>query len=83
MELLLNTGVTGQKISGSFDSISTLPESGYQSGPLLNMSPGDVYALKLLTGKYVLLEASSLTPGQPNFVYQFRYKYQPTGSRNF
>jgi hypothetical protein len=83
MELLLNTGVTGQKISGSFDSLSAAPETGYQSAPIFNLVAGNVVAIKLLNGKYALLEITSLSPGAPTFVLQFRYKYQPNGSRNF
>lgn len=82
MSLKLNSGVTAQALSGSFDNTTVVPESGYSSGPLQNLSSGNVYALKLLSGNYVLLEVSSLTQGTP-FVFQFRYKYQPNGSRNF
>lgn len=85
MSLRLNSGVTAQKLSSGFDSTAMAPESGYLPDMLVNLATGNVYALKLLSGKYVLLEVTSFAQGTttPGTTLQLRYKYQPSGSRNF
>lgn len=78
----LQAGVSAQKLSGSFDTVALAPETGY--GPdINNPTSGDVYALKLFSGKYVIFEVSSISQGTMNPTLSFRYKYQPSGSRNF
>ena len=78
----LQAGVYAQKLTTSFDTTSLAPET-INGSNINNPSSGDVYALKLLSGKYVIFEISSISQGTLNPALNFRYKYQPSGSRNF
>lgn len=81
--LHLNSGVTAQRLSSSFDNVSLVPESGYSSSALHPVASGNVIALKLLNGKYVLLEITHLSVDSYGSNSDIRYKYQPDGSRNY
>ncbi len=80
--VMLQTGVTAQKLTASFDAANLAPETGYAPN-INNATSGSIYALKLLNGHYVILELLSISQGTPNSTLNFRYKYQPSGSRNF
>ncbi len=83
-QMILRAGVLGQQIAGPFNAVTTAPATGYGAGPLNNVAAGNVYAFHLTPGtKYAIIEIISSTPGPMGGTVSFRFKYQPSGSRNF
>jgi hypothetical protein len=75
--------------SRSIDSVTSVPTGGYQPVPeiFLGTNIGNTFALRLVSGKYALIQIvnfSATAPG-PTQVFRvtFRYKYQPDGTPNF
>lgn len=83
-QLIFRAGVRGQQIAGPLSSVNLAPATGYVDGPLNNVAAGNVYALQIIPGpKYAVIEVVSVTPGPMGGTLTFRYKYQPSGGRNF
>lgn len=81
--MFLRAGNQAQLLGTGFDATTQAPSGGYGGGPFV-VAAGHVYAFQLLSGKYAILEITSVSPvapGQNNI--SIRYKYQPDGSRNF
>ncbi len=81
--MFLRAGNQAQLLGTGFDATTQAPSGGYGGGPFV-VAAGHVYAFQLLSGKYGILEITSVSPvapGQNNI--SIRYKYQPDGSRNF
>lgn len=81
-QMILRAGVLGQEIAGPFNSVTLAPATGYGTGPLFNVAAGKVYAFQLPGSKYAIIEIQSINPGVGSAM-TFRFKYQPSGSRNF
>lgn len=85
---LLKSGVSYKTISGPASAVRTVPTTGYSVAsagmPISPATPGSTFALKLLSGKYAVIEIVSTTITVPHIgSFTFRYKYQPNGSPNF
>ena len=95
---LVFNGTEYQELSpGMFDFTTSVPTGGYTTAPTFVMlltavgSPptiisiaGKVYALHLTSGKYALIEITSVSgPTGGYTTVTFRYKYQPSGSNTF
>jgi hypothetical protein len=81
--LIMRTGGYVQDLGpGSLDSFPQAPTFGYVDNHH-SVYAGNVYALKLHTGRYVLLEVMSIGGSQSLWSLSLRYKYQPDGTPNF
>ena len=81
--MFLRAGNQAQLLGSSFDATTQAPSGGYGGGPF-GVVAGQVYAFQLMSGKYAILEITSVSlaaPFQNNI--GIRFKYQPDGSRNF
>ncbi|EAU54951.1 hypothetical protein [Mariprofundus ferrooxydans] len=76
-------GVGSQRIPCPISSTSSAPAGGYIGQPyLLNAQAGSCFALEMLPGpRYALVEVVSYNAATGDMT--FRYKYQPSGGRNF
>ncbi|MDD5296467.1 MAG: hypothetical protein PHU46_06095 [Rhodocyclaceae bacterium] len=83
--LLLRNGVTAKDIPCPISSTNSAPTGTYNlQSPLFGVQAGKCYALQLLPGpKYAIIEMISFTQTALGMTATFRYKYQPSGSRNF
>ena len=81
--MFLRAGNQAQLLGTGFDATTQAPSGGYGGGPF-GVVAGQVYAFQLMSGKYAILEITSVSlaaPFQNNI--GIRFKYQPDGSRNF
>lgn len=90
VNLIFGRGATAINLGRkSINDVLQAPESGYTvSGINLENNKGHTFAIKLGNGKYALLEIVDLIErnlggGKEEYIGQFRYKYQPDGSRRF
>ncbi len=88
MGFLLKSGVSYKAISGPLSAVRSVPTTGYSvaaaATPVGPATAGSTFALKLLNGKYAVVEIVAVTLTGPHIgSFTFRYKYQPNGSPNF
>ncbi len=82
--LFLRNGISWKQLSGPLSSVSSAPATGYSTSFEFRVNAGNVYALAIAPGpKYAAIEIVSITQGGQGSIITFRYKYQPSGSRNF
>jgi len=76
-------GVGAQGITCPISSTTSAPAGGYLAQPyLLNAQAGKCFAMEMLPGPmYALIEIVSYNMATGDLT--FRYKYQPSGGRNF
>ncbi|PIX55783.1 MAG: hypothetical protein CO188_12050 [Zetaproteobacteria bacterium CG_4_9_14_3_um_filter_54_145] len=76
-------GVGAQGITCPISSTTSAPAGGYLAQPyLLNAQAGKCFAMEMLPGPmYALVEIVSYNMATGDLT--FRYKYQPSGGRNF
>jgi len=88
MGFVLKAGTQYKSISGPLSAVRNAPTTGYNTAsagtPVGPLTPGSTFALKLLNGKYALVEVVSVAQTGPHIgTFTFRYKFQPNGSPNF
>lgn len=82
-EVVPGNGVVWQRLTGTLDSTTSAPESGYQTGPIFNLAAGQLLAFQMPGPRYALIEVTSFVFGPMGATLTFRYKYQPGGGRQF
>jgi hypothetical protein len=83
--MFLNNGVSQIDLGiKSISEIKEVPDSGYKEEPfVVSENTGHCFAIKLANGKYAVVEIVNFAFLNNGSSANFRYKYQPNGSRNF
>lgn len=83
--LAMKSGVRVLAMSGTLDSITEAPASGYTTTYVSStqLAPGKVFAFELPGPKYAVVEITAVSVTSPGIgSMSFRFKYQPSGSRS-
>jgi hypothetical protein len=83
--LFLRNNVTWKSISCPISSVGSAPAGPYtNTSPVTNVAANKCYALEIPPGpKYAVIEIVSFVAAGMGRTTTFRYKYQPSGGRNF